>query len=276
MNKDPFAEYIKESEPEKKERAYAWQTAIGLQDVDGLETSEYLAETAARNIEGDISIDEACELLDKYYAESMGKDDGSRTGEADKVSARIAKILSQKAFSFTPNEYTSLHGKLFMGIYDHAGKIRDYNITKKEWILDGATVTYGTASELVATLEYDLSKEKKFSYKGLTMDEVIRHLATFVSGLWQIHAFAEGNTRTTAVFFIKYLQSLGFDVTNEPFAKNAWYFRNALVRANYNDIKNGVHATTEFLELFLRNLLLGEENPLQNRQMHISNLLKQA
>lgn len=56
----------------------------------------------------------------------------------------------------------------------------------------------------------------------------------------------------------------------------AWYFRNALVRANYNDLKNGIHETTEYLELFLRNLLLDEKNELHNRSMHISGQLVQS
>ena len=270
MYKDPFKEYIRQSEPNKRDKGYAWHTAIGLQAVDGLKTSKYLIDTAIKNIEGDISIDEAQELLNSYYEENPKSGDDERTEEADKVAVRIAKILSEKAFTFTPNEYISIHKKLFTGIYGHAGKIRDYNITKKEWVLDGATVLYGSASELRATLEYDFSEEKKFSYRNLTMDEIIHHLAIFVSRLWQIHIFGEGNTRTTAVFFIKYLRTLGFDVTNDIFAENAWYFRNALVRANYNDLKNGIHETTEYLEVFLRNLLLDERNELHNRSMHIS------
>ena len=270
LEKDPFKEYIKQSEPSKRDKGYAWHTAIGLQAVDGLKPSKYLIDTAIKNIEGDISIDEVQDLLNSYYEENPKRDDEDRTEEADKVSARIAKLLSEKSFSFTPNEYISIHKKLFTGIYKHAGKMRDYNITKKEWVLNGATVIYGSASELRATLDYDFSEEKKFSYKNLTMDEIIHHLAAFVSRLWQIHIFGEGNTRTTAVFFIKYLRTLGFDATNDIFAENAWYFRNALVRANYNDLKNGVHETTEYLELFLRNLLLDEKNELHNRSMHIS------
>ena len=270
MDKDPFREYIKQSEPNKRDKGYAWHTAIGLQAVDGLKPSKYLIDTAIKNIEGDISIDEAQELLDTYYEENPKADTEDRTEEADKVAVRIAKILSEKAFSFTPNEYISIHKKLFAGIYGHAGKLRDYNITKKEWVLNGATVLYGSASELRATLDYDFAEEKKFSYKNLSMEDIIHHLAFFVSRLWQIHVFGEGNTRTTAVFFIKYLRTLGFDVTNDIFAENAWYFRNALVRANYNDLKNGVHETTEYLEMFLRNLLLDEQNELHNRSMHIS------
>ena len=252
MNKDPFKDYIRESEPDKRDKGYAWHTAIGLQAVDGLKTSEYLMHIAVRNIEGEISFAEANELLQSYYEENPALAADDRTEEADKVSARIAEILSERAFSFTPNEYLSIHRKLFTGIYPHAGKIRDYNITKKEWVLDGATVLYGSATELRATLEYDLSEEKRFSYRDLSMNDVIHHLAVFISRLWQIHVFGEGNTRTTAVFFIKYLRTLGFDVTNDIFAKNAWYFRNSLVRANYNDLTRGVHETTEYLELFLR------------------------
>lgn len=270
MNNDPFKEYIRESEPDKRDKGYAWYTAIGLQAVDGLKTSEYLFYTAVRNIEGEITMKEANELLQTYYEENPVRDATDRTEEADKVSVRIATILSEKAFSFTPNEYLSIHRKLFMGIYSHAGKVRDYNITKREWVLNGETVLYGSATELRSTLDYDFSQEKQFSYKDLSMDEIIHHLAVFISRLWQIHVFGEGNTRTTAVFFIKYLRTLGFDVTNDIFAKNAWYFRNSLVRANYNDLKNGIHETTEYLELFLRNLLLDEKNPLHNRTLHIS------
>ena len=276
MNKDPFKEYIKESEPDKRYKGYAWHTAIGLQAVDGLKTSEYLMHTAVQNIEGEISFEEVNALIQTYYEENPASDVSDRTEEADKVSARIAAILSERAFSFTPNEYLSIHRKLFTGIYSHAGRIRDYNITKKEWVLNGATVLYGSATELRATLDYDFSEEKKFSYKNLTMDEIIHHLAVFVSRLWQIHVFGEGNTRTTAVFFIKYLRTLGFDVTNDIFAENAWYFRNSLVRANYNDLKNGIHETTEYLELFLRNLLLGESNSLHNRTLHISGTFKES
>ncbi len=276
MNKDPFKEYIKQSEPSKRDKGYAWHTAIGLQAVDGLKPSKYLIDTAIKNIEGDISIDEAQELLNMYYKENPKADTEDRTEEADKVAVRIAKILSEKAFSFTPNEYISIYKNLFTGIYGHAGKLRDYNITKKEWVLNGAMVLYGSASELRATLDYDFSEEKKFSYKNLSMEEIIHHLAIFVSRLWQIHVFGEGNTRTTAVFFMKYLRTLGFDATNDIFAENAWYFRNALVRANYNDSKNGVHETTEYLELFLRNLLLDEKNELHNRSLHISGVFEKV
>ncbi len=269
MYNDPFEEYIKQSEPNKKYKGYIWSTAIGLQAVDGLETSEKLKKTAIENIEGNISITDAQKQIESYYESKPKKSEYDRTEEADKVSVRIAAILSEKSFSFSPSEYIGIHKKLFTGIYKHAGRIRDYNITKKEWVLDGATVLYGNATELRETLEYDFSQEKKFSYKGLTNDEIIRHLAYFISRLWQIHIFGEGNTRTTAVFFIKYLRSLGYDAENDIFYSNAWYFRNALVRANYTNLKEKVYETTVYLEKFIRNLLLNENNELKNRYLHI-------
>ena len=274
MEKDPFKEYLKESEPKKAHKSYIWSTAIGLQAVDGLKPSKYLIDTAIQNMEGKITMKEAQSLIDSYYKEKpYHLFDDERTEEADKVSFRIAEILSETAFSFSPNEYISIHRKLFQGIYKHAGKIREYNITKKEWVLDGASIMYGSASELRATLEYDFSQEKEFSYKGLSMNQIIHHLAVFISRLWKIHIFGEGNTRTTAVFFIKYLKTLGFSTINDVFAENAWYFRNTLVRANYTNLQKGIRETTEYLEVFLRNLLLNEKNELHNQNLHISGIL---
>ena len=267
MHKDPFEEYIRQGEASQYEKAQAWKTAIGLQAVDGLTPSAYLVDLAKKNIEGQMSLQALHTLLENYYESYPNQQD--RTAEADIVSLRISELLLEKAFSFTPNEYLSIHRQLFTDIYPHAGSIRDYNITKKEWILDGDTVTYGSVSELGTTLLYDIEQEKEFSYANLDISETIRHLATFVARLWQIHVFGEGNTRTTAVFFIKYLRTLGFTVTNDMFANYAWYFRNALVRANYQNLKLGVYRTTEYLECFLRNLLLDEDHELSNRSMHI-------
>ena len=267
MHKDPFEEYIRQGESSQYEKAQAWKTAIGLQAVDGLTPSAYLVDLAKKNIEGQMSLQALHTLLENYYESYPNHED--RTAEADIVSLRISELLLEKAFSFTPNEYLSIHRQLFTDIYPHAGSIRDYIITKKEWILDGDTVTYGSVSELGTTLLYDIEQEKEFSYANLDMSETIRHLATFVARLWQIHVFGEGNTRTTAVFFIKYLRTLGFTVTNDMFADHAWYFRNALVRANYQNLKLGVYRTTEYLERFLRNLLLDEDHVLSNRSMHI-------
>ena len=269
MNKDPFKEYIKQTEPDKRDKGYAWHTAIGLQAVDGLKPSKYLIDTAIKNIEGDISIDEAQELLNTYYEENPKADAGDRTEEADKVAVRIAKILSEKAFSFTPNEYISIHKKLFAGIYGHAGKLRDYNITKKEWVLKGDTVTYASHNVVQDALDYTFLIERNLSYPTLVDVKTISHLAEFTSDVWQIHPFGEGNTRTIAVFIIKYMRMLGYLVDSKVFAKHSWFFRNALVRANYNDFFNRVYSTNKFLEMFFSNLLLGSSYELKNRYMHI-------
>lgn len=264
-------EYIRQGEPQEQERGRAWQTAIGLQEVDGLKTSTYLLETARKHIEGDITIGEAKQLIDSYYKSLTGRNEqeSERTEEADKVSARITELLQEQTFNFSPAQYTSIHRRLFEGIYKYAGRIRDYNITKQEWVLRGETVYYASADTISETLDYDMGQERNYSYEGKSIDEAISHLVRFCANLWQIHAFGEGNTRTTAVFMIKYLKTLGFKVTNDLFATNSWYFRNALVRANYSNLQEGITETTIYLERFFRNMLLGESTPLRNREMHL-------
>lgn len=262
-----FDEYLRQGEPNKAEKAKVWKTAIGLQQVDGLKPSEYLIETAKQNIEGDITLVEVKKRIDSYYQQQLktkdsAETDEDRTEEADKVSARIAEMLGEHSFTFSPAEYLSIHHRLFTGIYPFAGQIRDYNITKKEWVLNGDTVLYASANSLKATLEYDFEQERKFKYKGLNEQEIIEHIAFFISNLWQIHIFGEGNTRTTAIFLIKYLRKLGFkNINNNLFADHSWYFRNSLVRANFEDLSNGIHKTDYFLIRFLSNLILKENFP---------------
>ena len=326
-----FDKYIRQGEPESKEKAQAWQTAIGLQDVDGLKPSEYLLQTASRHIEGDITIGEVKHLIDSYYqSKTIMKDiENGRTEEADKVSARITEILSEKSFSFTPDYLILIHKRLFEGLYKFAGRLRDYDITKKEWVLDGDTVLYSNHELIRQTLDYDFGQEKNVDYPSLDANQALRHICKFVSDIWQIHPFGEGNTRTTAVFTMKYLHTFGFTFDNSVFQEHSWYFnvsstnystqyqrfrrtdvtissksliylrvtpgfvprilyrgsslkfttffssnsryfRNALVRANYNNYSKGISATASFLELFFRNLLYGEKNELHNRALHIA------
>ena len=265
-----FDEYIRQCEPEKQQKGCIWQTAIGLQDVDGLKPSDYLIETAKKNIDGDITLEEANDLIHSYYKSKTARlDVESRTEEADKISARIAQILSEDAFVFSPNQLISIHRRLFDGIYKFAGTIRDYNISKQEWVLQGKSVVYAGADLIRDTLRYDFDLEKNFDYSALSIDESIKHITGFIANMWQIHPFGEGNTRTAAVFAIKYLRSLGFNVTITLFADNSRYFRNALVRANYADIQNGIYEDRSFLEKFFRNLILGENNELKNHYLLI-------
>lgn len=264
-------EYIKLGEPKPEEKTVAWQTAIGLQAVDGLTTSEYLLETAKENIEGKITIKEANARISNYYEERSDRHAiETGTKEADIVAGRITDLLAEKAFSFTPAAWMSIHRYLFKDVFMHAGKIRTYNIYKNEWVLNGKSVFYASYDSIPMTMEYDFKTEAAFSYKNLSRDAINRHLAQFTCDIWQIHPFGEGNTRSTAVFLIKYLSSLGYSINQECFAKKSWYFRNALVRANYNDLPNDIHATTLYLESFFENLLFGGNNELKNRYLHIN------
>lgn len=264
-------EYIKQGEPAKVEKSEAWQTAIGLQAVDGLKTSAYLLDTAKEHIEGKITIDEAQKRIQNYYEQRTERTEvENETKEADIVSARIAKLLGEKAFQFSPAEWFTIHRRLFEGVFSHAGHVRQYNITKKEWVLNGDTVTYADWNSIKDTLDYDFATEKNFSYEGLSVDAAVKHLSKFAADIWQIHPFSEGNTRATAVFMIKYMKTFGFRVNNDAFEKNSWYFRNALVRANYNNIQKGIHSTTKFLEMFFANLLLETRHELKNRYMHVN------
>ena len=264
-------EYIKLGEPQLEEKAVAWQTAIGLQAVDGLATSEYLLETAKENIEGKITIEEANARISNYYENRFDRyaiETGTK--EADIVAGRITALLAEKAFSFTPAAWMSIHRYLFKDVFMHAGEIRTYNIYKNEWVLNGKSVFYASYDSIPMTMEYDFKTEKAFSYQNLSRNEIIKHLAQFTCDIWQIHPFGEGNTRSTAVFIIKYLSSLGYSISQECFAKKSWYFRNSLVRANYNDLPNDIHATTLYLERFFENLLFGGNNELKNRYLHIA------
>lgn len=265
-----FDEYIRQGEPQQKERAEAWRVAIGLQAVDGLKTSEYLHETARRNIEGEISIDEARELIKTYYiTKTHHAPDDDEKQEADQVSANITKILSYSSLDFSTKGYIALHRRIFEGVFKHAGQMRNYDITKKEWVLNGDTVNYLNWEDLRRALDYDIEQERNFIYKGISPDNLISHISRFISGIWQVYAFREGNTRTTAVFAILYLRDIGFDVANDMFAEHSWYFRNALVRANYRNARKGIDYSPIYLERFFRNLLFGEQWDLRNRYLHI-------
>ncbi len=269
LGQDDLSEYLRAKEPRKAELAGIWRAAIGLQKVDGLTPSAYLVETARRNIEGEITIAEAGKIIGEYYKSKAVRAEAAktRTDEADIVSQRMTEVLAEPTFSFSPASYVSIHRKLFLGIYKHAGKIRDYNITKSEWVLKKDTVRYESADVIAATLEYEFERERRFDYKGLSSQETISHFSRFIADVWQIHAFGEGNTRTTGIFAVKYLRTLGYAVENDIFSDNSYYFRNALVRANYTNIPKGIHPTLIYLERFFANLLLGENNELKSRYL---------
>ena len=268
-----FEKYLRTPEPSVRERADYWRTAIGLQAVDQLTVSDFLKQTAQEHIEGQISADEAEQRIKAYYqAKEIRLPDDDEKEEADKVAMNITKLLSEQSFTFSVAGLASIHRQIFKGVFKHAGQFRDYDITKKEWVLDGDTVLYASCTQLQATLEYDLEQEKQFDYSNLALPDAIRHIAAFVANIWQIHPFREGNTRTTAVFTIKYLRSIGFqNIDNTLFEQHSWFFRNALVRANNKNARLGVNNSPQYLERFFRNLLMGEQMPLHNRDLHILN-----
>jgi len=268
MNLD-FDKYYEAPEPGRRERAYAWATAIGLQDVDGLKPSKYLIATAKRHIEGEISQEDARRLVDEYYETKLGHDEPENAEEADKVSARMISIINAPGFRLSPEYYLGLHKQIFDGVFPHAGRIRDVELTKREWVLDGDTVQYTPSCIIRDSLDYDFNREKGFSYKGLSEDRFAEHFASFISGVWQIHPFREGNTRTVALFAIKYLRSRGYSVTNDLFAEKSWYFRNALVRANYENDRLRVEKMQLPLEEFFKVLVYGDEIELHNRFLRI-------
>lgn len=266
----PFDEYIIQGNNPRKQRAENWQIAIGLQDVDRLTNSPYLLATARQHIEGSLDLAAVQQRIEAYYQTEEGRKlAADRTNEADIVATRIMSILENEAFSFIPQEYAQIHKWLFSGVFPHAGRFRTVNISKKEWVLDGESVIYVPAELLEETLEYDFMQEHLFSYQGLDSKETVKHICKFIAALWQIHPFMEGNTRTIAVFTMLYLHKFGFVVSNEPFKQHSWYFRNALVRANYNNYSLGVTATTVFLERFFENMIFQGKNELKSRFCHI-------
>lgn len=266
-----LSEYIKQGEPTQAEKTKVWKTAIGLQEVDGLKPSNYLVETAKEHIEGKIDLEVVKERIDNYYKalDNRKSEESENSEEADKVSVRITKILSDKSFNFNPTELISIHKRLFTGVYEHTGIIRNYNFTKDEWVLNDDTVVYAPYETILPALQYDFEKEKEFSYKDISLEDSIKHLCRFTSDIWQVHPFCEGNTRTTAVFIIKYLRTFGFNINDEVFANNSWYFRNSLVRANYKNFEKNIFEDISYLEKFFYNLLSDSRYELKNRYTHV-------
>lgn len=252
-----------------------WNTGIGLNKVDNLEPSKYLLDLSKKNINGELKYYEVENLLKIYYKTQDFNDINiQKEKECDLVSLRIAQILEDKSFGFSPITLKNIHRYLFKDIYNFAGQYRDYNITKREPILNGDTVTYVDYKNIEEYFSYDFREEKEFDYSKLNNDEIIKHIAKFTSSIWQVHPFGEGNTRTTAVFIEKYLNNMGFSVNNDMFKKHSLYFRNSLVRSNYGNIPKGIYPTFDYLVMFFENLLQSKDNELKNRELYIKDLFE--
>lgn len=254
--------YIEKS---KYVEADTWNAAIGLQQVDGLVPSKYLLKLAQENVYKKLSLDEIENLLYEHYENTSD----SSTKEADLVSKRIAELLSTDSFSLSPVTFKNLHEYLFKDILQeqYVGNFRDVNLSKEEPILNGNSVKYANYWDIKDLLDYDLATEKNFNYSNLSSKNMQKHFAEFTRNIWQTHPFREGNTRTTAVFMELYLNSKGFDINNDLFARKSLYFRNALVRANYADYKMGIFETTDYLQKFYDNLLFNGAHELTNKEL---------
>ncbi len=252
-----------------------WNTGIGLNKVDNLEPSKYLLDLSQKNIKGELKYYEIENLLKNYYeTQNSSNINIQKEKECDLVSLRIASLLEDKSFGFSPITLKNIHKYLFKDIYDFSGLYRNYNITKKEEILNGDTVKYVNYQDIESYLQYDFKEEKDFDYSKLNNEELITHIAKFTSSIWQIHPFGEGNTRTTAVFIEKYMNNMGFNVNNDMFKDKSLYFRNALVRSNYGNIPKGIYPTFKYLIMFFENLLQEKSYQLKNRELYIKELFE--
>ena len=263
-------ERIQKEEPGRSEKEAAWQTAIGLQAAESLRTSDYLLQTAQKHIDGKISLDNVQEQIEGYHFERNEHDAGDpEKEEADKVAVNITRILLTQAVDLSANGLSRLHRKIFEGVYENAGILREEDVSKREWVLGGEPLKFISFENLQEALENCLAKESRHNYKEDSSDELVSHLSEFISKIWHINAFGEGNTRFTAVFTLLYLHHLGISIKSDTFKNESWYFHNALVRANFRDIQKNIDYEPVYLERFFRNMLLGEQWDLRNRYLHV-------
>ncbi len=245
-----------------------WEIAIGLNKVDGLNPSPYLKELILESVNGESSYKEIEEKLHRYYENrDLSKREERNTRECDIVSTRIAELLEDGSFIFSPIYLKSIHRYLFDGVFEdsiknYAGVFRDYNISKKEEVLNGKSVVYGNYQDLMEYLKYDFEEEKNIDYTKLSPEKQVERISKFTSAIWQIHPFVEGNTRTTAVFIEKYLRTKGYDVNNDLFKENSVFFRNALVISNFSDINLKISPDFKYLHSFFSKLLINHDEKL--------------
>ena len=260
--------YIEEKRSQNYVKQLQWDAAIGLQEVDSLKPSKYLKKLSEENVNGEKTIYEVEHELKEYYIEKEKINDINQNElECDLVSTRIVQLLEDEKFELSVDFLRYIHGYLFKDIYDFAGQFRKIDFSKHELILNNDSALYGDCKTLKESLEYDISLERVKNYKEMNIVEVINNITDFSSRIWQTHPFREGNTRTTAIFIIKYLISLGYQVDNTLFKDKSVYFRNALVRSNYFNNEKNVKEDNSYLIKFYENLLLGKNNNLQSKDL---------
>ena len=262
---------VLESNKDYEKRKEYWEIAKGLQQVDRLDTSEYLDSVIEDTVTGKYDTTEAVKRVDDYYANGKGEDSNE---EADKSAARITAALEKGTFKFSPITLRAIHREIFAGVLpeEWVGVYRYENLGKKEDVLGGRSVHYADYSMIEDTLRYDFDEQEQVKYHLPFDDDQIRKLVRFTSNIWQTHPFREGNTRTVATFTIMRLQSMGVDIDNEPFKEHAKYFRDALVRANYSSIRDGINEDTSFLTKFFENVLKGANHDLDSLDLRCPQL----
>ena len=219
---EDFGEYLTQGLPEIKEKAYVWAAALGLQATDGLRTSYEMRQTARQHIEGHITLSEVSQHINEYYESNPpASPEKNKEQEADKVACNIADELFNSHVDFSTEGYLALHRRLFNGVYDHAGQLRTNDIVKKEWVLEKDTVFYLHWEELRMALDSNFQFERNIHYNELHGEELLEWIAFFTAGVWHIHPFNEGNTRTVAVFAILLLRSLGYNIHTDVFADHS-------------------------------------------------------
>ena len=258
-------------EPGFGEKAAAWQTATQLQAVERLSTSEFLWQISQKHISGKISLDEAAEQLLDYYLEINAQEAGDSEKEnADKASLNIVRIILSDTFDLSTEGLLWLNRSIFEGVYENPGELRTSDVLQREWALGGDSVSFvKVEDDLHAALEECIAKERSYRYDSASSDALISHLSSFISEIWRICPFGEGNTRLAALLTILYLRYLGINIKIDTFKNEAWYFHNALVRANYRDVVKNIEREPVYLERFFRNMLLGDQWDLRNRYLHI-------
>lgn len=267
--------YIEEEYSLNYVKQLQWDAAIGLQEVDSLKPSKYLKKLSEENVNGEKTIYEVEHELKEYYIEKEKINDINHNElECDLVSTRIVQLLEDEKFELSVDFLRYIHGYLFKDIYDFAGQFRKIDFSKHELILNNDSALYGDCKTLKESLEYDISLERVKNYKEMNIVEVINNITDFSSRIWQTHPFREGNTRITAIFIIKYLISLGYQVDNTLFKDKSVYFRNALVRSNYFNNEKNVKEDNSYLIKFYENLLLGKNNNLQSKDLIVKELFK--
>lgn len=260
--------YILTETPKNYIKQLRWDIAIGLQEVDNLKPSKYLENLMQENILGKKTIYEIEYELKYYYLEKEQRNEVDYDEfECDFVSTRIVQLLSEDNFELSIEYIKYIHQYLFKDIYEFAGKFRKVNISKSEKILNYDSVAYGDYKLLEKSLDYDITIEKTKDYKQMNMSDLINNITKFSSNIWQVHPFREGNTRTVAMFIIKYLEFLEYNIDKTLFKDNSLYYRSALVRSNYFNDSLNIRENNSFLIKFYEMLIFGKNNNLRLEEL---------